>query len=282
MTHVLIGAWAVLLPSGCALMGPWTSNGWLSDYEKAERKVAENGRPLLIIFKDSHFGLNNTMERSLMDPNVRRRTSDYVRCCLLREYERDRRYAAQFGVHRTPALIVLRPDRTFHARTGAMAPVDVVDFLLDAAQPGLAYASDGLLPRRPDYRWYDNVKEARITAIQQDLPVLHVFHRPLTRDWRNIRRLLRRPEVYRRFAGMIHCRINSWQGVARKTAEQFGVTRWPAVVIELPDGRTEILEQPVAYEELVRFADRSLERGAESVQQPGIVGAISGTRRQQP
>lgn len=245
-----------LVGSGCASLNRWRPQGWVADYDTAEVRVRETGRELLIYYRDTRPGVEDPTAAALKDGRVKQRTRDYVRCSLFKPYEPDRRYVAQFGVDRAPALIVVHRDGTYHARTGLFSAVDIAQFLDDAHGSGAQPVLNPYIPRRVEYGWHHSPESAYGAAERTEGAILFVFYRWLSRDWHKMKKLLHRPEVHPRLADMVHCRLSSLRRAARDEAERFEVARWPALVIAHQDGTYHVLELPTSYVQIVRFADK--------------------------
>jgi hypothetical protein len=243
------------LGTGCASMSRWVSGGWFADYEPAEAQVHKTGRELLIYYKDNRPGVTDHTADALQVDGVKQRIHKYVRCHLFKDYEPHRRYVGQYGVERAPALIVVHNDGTYHSRTGLMSAADIAEFLDQAQPPGSKAVPNAYLPREAAYHWHDSPGSAYAAAEQTEQPILFVFHRWLSGDWRKMEKLLDRAEAYSRFAGMVHCRLSSLDSVAREAAANFGIANWPALVIADRDGTYSVLELPTSFEQIVRFVD---------------------------
>jgi hypothetical protein len=256
---LLITSVALTWGTGCA--ATWNRLGsalWVADYDTAEQQARESGRSVLILYKDARLGTDDSIERALKAPTIEERTNRYVRCVLFKSYEPDRRYVAQFGVERTPALILVHPDGTYHAQSGMMSEADVRAFLASAIPPGLQPLLDPLIPREPRYLWHTSLDEAEAVVRRTGRPMAVVFHRTLTRDWARLEPLLNRHEVSFRLAPMVHCRIGLMRFLADAYITRFGALKLPAIVIAHPDGTYDALELPTSYVAIARFVDASL------------------------
>ncbi|UCE58397.1 MAG: hypothetical protein JSU63_13255 [Phycisphaerales bacterium] len=242
--------------AGCRTLSNWRLIGWSADYDSAERRVLETGRDMLIWYTDPLPGKSDPLDEVLHEPAVKDLTKPYVRCKLSRSYEPDRRYVAQFGVERAPALIVVHTDGTYHALTGMMSVETVRRGLTKAVAPGDVPTFNHLIPRQAEYHWHSNIEVAREASASSGRPILVVYYRSLSRDWPRLERLLTRREVYRRLAEMVHCRINTLRPWSKAQITEFGALKLPALVITRNDGSYETLEMPTSYETIVRFADR--------------------------
>ena len=141
---------AFLLGTGCSMsqVGLQTQR-WLADYDAAESAMGESGRPLLIVFKNNRKGTPDSIGAVLRSERFANLSDRFVRCVLLRSYEPDRRYVAQFGVRRAPALILVHTDGTYHARSGDISAQQVDEFLAEAKPPGAQPQLNALIPREP-------------------------------------------------------------------------------------------------------------------------------------
>ncbi len=259
---------SVLLPaSGCASLSRWAPTGWVADYDTAEKHVRASGGELLIFFKDPRPGADDSLEKALNDEPVKGLISGYVRCRLFRSYEPDRRYVAQYGILRAPALIVVHQDGTYHARSGAIPAREVAAFLSNSKPPGWLPTMNPNIPRRPHYDWHRSIDEAEKIAMGTNQEVLVVFHRSLSSDWLKLKKFFARREVHARIADMVHCRIGLTKILASTHETRFGLLRLPAIVIVRRDGTHSVLELPTSYEAIIRFA--------EAVRQQSNVGLQS-------
>jgi len=251
-----VTAMALLYSTGCiSSLDQWTPGGWLAGYETAEQHALKTDRPLLIYYREADHERNRAMDDALKSSLVERLSANYVRCRLFRSYEPQRRYVAQFGADRTPALVVVHRDGTYHSHVGLMSSAEAASFLANAQPPGEEPRLDPYVPRRPQYVWQKRIDEAERTAQRLQRPTLIVFHRTLTSDWNTVEKILLRKEVYARFAGLVHCRVgvlNPWSSTHNT---RFGALRLPALVLLRNDGTFGVLEVPTSYEAVVLFAD---------------------------
>lgn len=247
---------------GCAatsnVMKQLTPGDWVADYDTAEARVRESGQPLLIYYKGNHHRTRDPIRAALDEPGMSEPLAGFVRCTLFQAYEPDRRYVAQFGVERAPALIVVHRDGTYHATSGHLTSSKMASFVAGAKQPGKTSIHDPYIPRQPRYDWLSSMDAAELAMIQSDRPILAVYARRFSNDWRKVRSLLDRPEIGRRLSGAIHCRIDVGTPLTETTITPFGALKLPAVAIARPDGSFETLELPTSADEFVRFVDRAL------------------------
>jgi hypothetical protein len=254
-----VTAMALLYGTGCiSSLGHWTPGGWLAGYESAEQHALKTGRPLLIYYREFGHEKDRAMDDALKSSLVERLSAHYVRCRLFRSYEPQRRYVAQFGVDRTPALIVVHRDGTYHSHIGLMSSVEAASFLAHGQPPGAQPRLDPYLPRKPQYVWQGRIDEAERTAQRLQRPALIVFHRTLTSDWKTVEKILMRKEVYARFAGLVHCRVGVLNPWSSAHITRFGALRLPTLVLLRTDETFEVLEVPTSYEAVVLFADATL------------------------
>ncbi len=258
----LVLTFALVLATGCSSAWVrWRPNGWDADYGAAEARVAEAGGELLIFYRAVDQSRSDPTFDALRSAPLKQQTARYVRCSLYRSYEPDRRYVAQYGVERAPALIVVHGDGTYHARTGLTSAAQISEFLAAAQPPGAAPVLNPHIPRETNYAWHSSLESAQAAAQKTGQSILIVFNRWWSRDRRKLDKLLARHEVYGRFARMVHCRPWSILGLGGQSMNRFGVKNLPALVIVHPDGSHHVLELPTSYEAIVRFADRARPTG---------------------
>ena len=264
----------VAMCGGCTLSLPrWNPDGWLGDFDTAERRVAESEKELLILYVSGRWGRESFLQQALDSESLAVVAEDKVRCVLSRSYEPDRRYVAQYGVDRVPAVILVHRDGTYHARTGPMTPDEIKAFLASAKPPGATAAYSPHIPRRAQYQWQDAIEPALAQATLEGKPLLIVYYRKISRDWRRLKKLLHRHEVWSRLDDLIHCRV-ALPGFSRETAiTPFGALRLPALVLVRTDGRHDVIELPTSYESVVHFAESTLAPGARRAANPTLPGA---------
>jgi len=252
----------ILVP-GCAAPLPyWTVPKWVAGYEEAERAARASGRGLLVYYRPTDQGVRDPVFHALQSPTVKERTAELVTCTLFQTHEPDRRYVEQYGVQRAPALILIHPDGTYHAHTGAQSVERIVEFLDSATPPGAEPTLNPHLPRQSIYSWHGSLEAAQQAADRTGQSILLVLDRWNTRDWERLRPMLERREVHARFADMIHCRPSSFWGGIDAARKKFGVANLPALVIIRTDGSFEALELPNSYETIARFADTARSRSS--------------------
>ncbi len=257
---------ALLLASGCSTTwGRWRPNGWYSDYDSAEARMNESGGDMLIFYRSVDQGLPDPTYEALCSSPLKSQTAKYVRCSLYQTYEPDRRYVAQYGVVRAPALIVVHRDGTYHSLSGATSAAKISEFLAAAQPPGASPVLNPHIPREANYAWHTSLESAEAAARETGQPILIVFDQWWSRDWWKLENLLKHREVYNRFAGMVHCRPWSILGLGDESLARFGVENTPALVIVHPDGSYSVLELPTSFEAIVRFADLARPTGESTL-----------------
>ena len=268
----------VALCGGCALSLPrFEANRWLGDFDTAEQDVAESDKELLILYVSGRRGGESFMQAAMDSESLAELLRDKVRCVLARSYEPDRRYVAQYGVDRAPAVILVHRDGTYHARTGPATPDDIKAFLASSRAPGTPAVYNPHIPRRAHYQWQEAIEPALSQASNERKPALIVYHRKMSRDWQRLKKLLVRHEVCSRFDNLIHCRIGL-SGFGRKMAiTPFGALHLPAMVIVRPDGQHAVLELPTSHESIVQFAEKALSPDAQQAANATSRGATATT-----
>ncbi len=249
----------LLAPAGCtsslSTARRWTVGNRAADYQTAERLAAESRTGILVYYTKTDLTRDDPIRDRLTLAASQSDKADYVRCTLFRDHEPDRRYVAQYGVFRAPAIIAIHSDGTYHACDADMSEDGIGRFLASATMPGDPPKYNPLIPREPIYNWTSDADAAMQAGATTRRPVLFVLDRWMTREWRKLRGLLERREVFTRFADMIHCRPTSALSPSGAVAKRFGVNNLPALVVVDADGQPHVLELPSSYEAIVRFAD---------------------------
>jgi hypothetical protein len=253
----------------------WIAGDLAADYQAAERLARESNTGILILYTNIDLTREDAM-RAAVKGAASGDAGKYVRCVLFRDNEPDRRYVAQYGVDRAPALIVVHFDGTYHARSGHMSAEQTADFLASATPPGSRPKLNPFIPRESNYAWNSHFESAERVSRASGRPMLVVLNRWMTRDWRKLRAMLERREVYARFADMVHCRPGSLWSSSASAAARFGVKNLPALVIVEPDGNAQALELPASYEAIVRFADGARRGESSADRLPPFQGGIQG------
>jgi len=250
-----------LLPSltGCQRVSRWVVDPWLTDYDSAERRAQEAGKPILVVYRDGRDKVDRPFLKALRKVERPEHLQYAIRCTIYRPFEPDRRYAAQFGVERSPGLIVVHADGTHHAVAGPLSESQIADFLSGARPPGESRERNALVPRSIRYEWHDTLGGAEAKAGETSKPILIVLYRLFTTDWQRLSSLLEKPEVFRVARDMVHCRVGVWNPMAKAYTGRWGKVNLPAIVVERPDGSHAVLEMPTGNEAIARFIDRALE-----------------------
>lgn len=251
----------IILVVGCLLGGcrSWSSNRWIGDYDAAERLSIKRNQPLLIYFEEDRPNHDSRLAASLASERLQSTQDEFVRCSLVRSVERDRRYVAQYGVDRAPAVIVVHRDGTYHATAQrSMSADELMAFLESAVSPGTPIKRNPYVPHKPRYDWYDSLDEGGRVAQRSGRSMLVLFHRTLSSDHRRLERLLSRHELYLRLKDLVHVRIGMLGFFQKVYITKYGALKIPAIVIAHPNGTFDVLELPQSFESVVGFVDRAL------------------------
>ena len=263
--------------AGCTISQDyWTRFTWAGDYEEAEKRFHQSGRDLLIAYRDGRPRAEDKMGRLLADKAVKPLLEPYVRCMLFSSYEPDRRYVAQFGVERAPALIILRQDGTYHARSGPMQPEDVRVLLAAATEPGVRPVYNRHIPRVAEYSWYRMLGSAERAAERDGRPLLVLATRFWSQDAQRLKGYMTQREVFIRCREWVHCHLeNIWPwGVGG--VRRFEVNQLPALVVLNPLGSSYVLEQPESAVQIAHFLDECLDQGAPDANPNSEVSGATG------
>ncbi len=227
----------------------------MTDYDTVERRATESRRPMLIVFRDGRRAIDDPVERAVKKAGFSRHHPRVVRATLYRGFEPDRRYVAQFGVERAPAVILVHPDATYHALSGTLNAESLLRFAAETSPPGSDIQRNPFVPRHAQYDWHLTLAGAEEDAHRTGKPMLVAATRLMTRDWQSLNEMLQRPEVYRRFKDMVACRLDVWNPFAKFFNSPWGTIDLPALIVVAPDGTYRILSKPFGVEGIVNFAD---------------------------
>ncbi len=255
---VLLISMSFTTMGGCASVRAWRQRQWEGDYDTAHKQCNIRGLPILIHYSNAKPGRVDPLIEALADETIDQLTKPYVRCRLYRSFEPDRRFMGQFHVTRSPALVVLRTDGTYHTAVGIMSSEDIQKFLSEAQTPGQTLTVDKNLPHMLDYDWISDISEAQRISHRNGQAMLVVYQQRLTNQGWHLQAVLEKQEVYRRLADMVHCKIDVWKSKEGVFISPFGVIKLPAIVLVDTKGTYDVLEQPMSYEAVVHFADRFL------------------------
>ena len=214
------------------------------------------------------------MLKAAEDSAVMDATEGFIRCKLFRTNEPDRRYMAQFGVDRAPAVVVVYEDGTYRAHTGLLSAGAFLTFLDSEDGPRNSPVVSRHIHREADFAWHKDIESAREASRQTGRAMLVVYHDWLGRDWSDLESMLSRHEVYSQVAGMVHCRRRVMWRSAKDEMARWGVTALPAVVIVAADGTHHTLESPDSYEIVARFVRRSRESGATALDTASVTSPV--------
>lgn len=263
LRNISLVAISVAASAGCSTtplerLRLWASGGWAADYETAEQRAETTGAPRVLYFRTGHLTPADPAFDALRSPEIASRLAGHVRGTLVQSYEPDRRYAAQFGVERAPAVILLHADGTYHAHTEPVSPETLARFIDQATPPGSIPAYNPFVPRTYRYEWITDFEAAKARSLQLGKPMVVAYERRLLGDARRLSKILTTHEVGLRLADFVHCRVRLLPTVGDAFISPFGAIRLPALVMAYPDGRFDILERPTSSEAVARFVDASL------------------------
>ncbi|MCP4590920.1 MAG: hypothetical protein GY842_09250 [bacterium] len=253
--HAVLLIAFVAAGSGCAPQ-------WYLSYaevEQARVRDRQRGRPeqdILVFYKDHLDAKSGQMQDVLDSPKVKPLLADKYRCILVTDFSLNQRYVAQYGVDAAPALVVIHPDGTFHARTELLSAEQTRGFLTQAKGPGASPATDLQILPVPSYDWKNIYEEAVDLARRQNRPLLVLYKSWLSAESTELLNRLSRPRVQRLFGEMVHCILDSDYRPNRPHVARYGIDpdRVPALVVVRPDGTYHRLVGLPSLEQLVRFA----------------------------
>jgi len=244
--------WQLLVPLACAATagcGP----SWHFAYDEGLRQARSQERDLLVFYKDPLDVRSGQVGDALNAPPVRRLIEQKVLCVLVPSYAPNRSFVAQYGVHDTPALIVIHPDGTYHSFDGVHTPEEMQAFLASAVSPGRTPEVNPRLPAGQRFDYFNIYEQARETARRQNRRLFIIYKWWLDPQSTELIRRVSKPEVARYLAESVKC-ILDWDHIPnREHVRQYGVAGYPALIIVEPDGRSRILSGLPAVDRIIPF-----------------------------
>jgi len=227
---------------------------WHLHYDQAEKAARGQNLPLLVFYKDSFDPSSSQIQDLLEEAEVKPLLSGKVRCMLTSEFPPYRRYVAQYGVMQPPALVLIHPDGTYHARQGPIGAEEVRDFFINAKPPGAEPNPNPQIPRTIDYQWQGIYEDAAALAVKQNRELFIVYKWWLSSESNELlATLLNRPEVARHFTETVNCLLDTAYLPNRTHVREYGVTGVPALILVHRDGTYHDHTGPMTAEQIVRW-----------------------------
>ena len=264
------------------VVAPGCANKWYYSYAEVEqerlrdRQLGRPERDMLLFYKDHLDAKSGQVQDVLNSPLVKPLTAGKVLCMLVTDFAPNQRYMAQYGVDSAPALVLVHPDGTYHARQGLLSPEQACDFLAGAVGPGATPRTDLQIPPVPDYYWHGSFEQAVDLADRQNRPLFIVYKWWLSAESTELLNRLSQSRVRRQFSDMVHCLLD-WDYVPNRThLARYGVSKVPSMIIVRPDGTYHKLVGLATAEQIIRFAvnSRTPGRTAPRRERLGIAPAI--------
>lgn len=246
------GGWivAALLVVGASGCGPH----WLFSYDEAVRQARRLDRDLLVLYKDPLDVDSGRMRDILESPAIAGRYADKVWCMLVPFYAPDRKFIAQYDITEAPAIVVVHPDKTYHALPGVHDAEVVARFLANARSPGRVPKVNYQVPRQTRFEYFNVYERALEKARRQNRTLCVIYKWWLDPKSNELIHRITRPHVVRYFTDNVNC-ILDWDHVPnRRHVARYGVREYPAIIMVEPDGRFRVLRGLRRDEEIIRFA----------------------------
>ncbi len=116
---------------------PRVSVNWYTDFSRAAAHARHRGVNLFVFFTSLYSEQSNRMARLLEQEDVAALFSNTINCKLDFSAPANRQLMAQYRVSRAPAFLIVRPDSTYHVRTGTVSERDLAALVQAAHRPGL-------------------------------------------------------------------------------------------------------------------------------------------------
>jgi len=118
-------------------MSTRASYRWYSDFPRAQAHARQRGVNLFVFYSSLYSDASNRMARLLERDDVAALFADTINCRLDFSLGVNRQIMARYRVRQTPAFLVVRPDGTYHSRTGVLSSEELADLVHAAREPGL-------------------------------------------------------------------------------------------------------------------------------------------------
>jgi len=125
---------------GAARAEPRTSRDqyhWYTDFSRAWAHARNRGANLFVFFHSLYSDPSVSMARLLERRAAAALFADTINCRLDFSTAANRQLMGRFRIHRAPALLIVRPDGTYHARTGVVSATELTALVEAARRPGL-------------------------------------------------------------------------------------------------------------------------------------------------
>ena len=110
---------------------------WYTDFSRALAHARHREVNLFVFFNSLYSDSSVRMARLLERADVGALFADTINCRLDFSVPANRQLMARYRIRRAPAFVILRPDGTYHARTGAVSAEDLALMVEAARKPGL-------------------------------------------------------------------------------------------------------------------------------------------------
>ena len=118
------------------MLQPPPAINWQYNYERAHSAAERQGANLFVFYHSVFVDASNRGARLFDTPEAAALLAGTVCCRLDWVVVKNRETAVQFGVDGPPAYVALRPDGTYHARSGSLTLDGLSTLLRAAEQPG--------------------------------------------------------------------------------------------------------------------------------------------------
>ena len=250
--------WLTVLVSATLCMAAGCAPVWHLEYGEAETIARTAEQPMVVFYKAPFDVQSSQLQTVLEQPAMAPLLKGAVRCMLTTEFPPDRKYVAQYGVLRAPAVILIHRDGTYHAYQGPPSQDTLTTFFAQAKPPGAKPDLNPQIPRAIDYRWEGIYEDAVSKAQRQNRELFIVYKWWLSAESTDLLNIcLTRPEVARHFTETVNCLLDMDYLPNRTHMRQYGVTKVPSVVLVHRDGTYHAHSGEMTAEQLIRFVSTS-------------------------
>jgi hypothetical protein len=210
---------------------------------------------MLLFYKDHLDPNSGKMLETLELPSIKPLTATAIRVMLVKDFPPNQRYLAQYDVSSAPALVLVHPDGTYHAREGLMTVQQTRDFLTGSKPPGAQPKTDVQSPSVPDYAWMGSYEDAQKAASRQNRRMLVLYKWWLSPESTELINRLSNARARQALGDMVHCMLDWDYMPNRPFVARYGVTKVPALIIVHQDGTYHAREGLLSVDQIIQFAN---------------------------
>jgi hypothetical protein len=230
----------------------------ITHFDSAQRQAAQQDRDLFIYYESWQSPECGEIKSLIESPRMQRELAGKVVCDLDEIWEPNRRFVAQYGVQRYPAVILVHRDGTYHCHIGGVNEEQLISFLEHAKPPGRSPNIDLHIPRKIDYLWEGDLANALREAEEQRRGLFVFYKSVISADCNEMLfNVFNRPDVSVHFDDTINCMLDWAYPPNREYVAQLGIANVPGIILIRSDGTYHAQEGRMTVGQLLSFIRRA-------------------------